>query len=165
MSGWRMFFSEGPLDAYLQPYRKTADLIMVWTNLFMTLMCLGVGAVGGTWAPSVLIGVPTLLLSYALWRLQPGQLLTRLYMACAFMVYTSLLIHLTRGDIEAHFSAFGLIGVLLYYRDWRTIAAATLFIYLQHLVGGYAQTLGVPIYVFDTPLFWPTFWLQQADHL
>ena len=38
-------------------------------------------------------------------------------------------------------AAFGLIGVLLYYRDWRTIAAATVFIYVQHLVGGYAQTL------------------------
>ena len=81
------------------------------------------------------------------------------------MVFTSLLIHQSKGDIEAHFSAFGLIGVLLYYRDWRTIAAATAFIYLQHLVGGYAQSLGMPVYVFDTGQFWFTFWLHVAYFL
>ncbi|WP_146180905.1 response regulator [Limnohabitans sp. 2KL-17] len=165
MSRFASVFTEGQEDAYLKPYRETADLIMVWTNLFMTLVCLGLAAVSGSWAAFLLVGVPTSLLSYVLWRIQPGQLLTRLYMACAFMVYTSLLIHQSEGDIEAHFSAFGLIGVLLYYRDWRTIAVATLFIYLQHLVGGYAQTLGFPIYVFDTPQFWSTFWLHVAYFL
>jgi len=160
-----LVFTEEQEDAYLKPYRETADLIMVWTNLFMTLVCLGLAAASGSWAAFLLVGVPTLVLSYVLWRIQPGQLLTRLYMACAFMAYTSLLIHQSQGDIEAHFSAFGLIGVLLYYRDWRTIAMATVFIYLQHLVGGYAQTLGFPIYVFDTPQFWSTFWLHVAYFL
>lgn len=165
MNRFASVFTEGQEDAYLKPYRETADLIMVWTNLFMTLVCFSLAAVSGSWAAFLLVGVPTLLLSYVLWRIQPGKLLTRLYMACAFMVYTSLLIHQSEGDIEAHFSAFGLIGVLLYYRDWRTIAVATLFIYLQHLVGGYAQTLGFPIYVFDTPQFWSTFWLHVAYFL
>ena len=165
MSRLESVFAEGQEDAYLTPYRESADLVMVWTNLFMTLVCFSLAAFSGSWAAFLGVGVPTLLLSYVLWRHQRGQLLTRLYMACAFMVYTSLLIHQSEGDIEAHFSAFGLIGVLLYYRDWRTIATATLFIYLQHLVGGYAQTLGFPIYVFDTPQFWSTFWLHVAYFL
>lgn len=165
MSRLESVFAEGQEDAYLTPYRESADLVMVWTNLFMTLVCFSLAAFSGSWAAFLGVGVPTLLLSYVLWRHQRGQLLTRLYMACAFMVYTSLLIHQSEGDIEAHFSAFGLIGVLLYYRDWRTIATATLFIYVQHLVGGYAQTLGFPIYVFDTPQFWSTFWLHVAYFL
>jgi signal transduction histidine kinase/ActR/RegA family two-component response regulator len=162
---WRWSWSEGAEQAPLLSYRQSADRIMVLTNVFLTLVCAGVAVFNGSWPPVVFIGVPTLLLSYGLYRYQSGQLTTRLFMACAFMVYTSVLIQQSKGDIEAHFSAFGLIGVLLYYRDWRTIATATAFIYLQHLIGGYAQTLGYPIYVFDTTRFWFTFWLHVAYFL
>jgi diguanylate cyclase (GGDEF)-like protein len=86
-------------------------------------------------------------------------------MASGFMIYTGLIIHQTGGDIEAHFSAFGLIGVLLYYRDWRTIVVATLVIYLHHLILGYAQSLGAPIYVFDNDRFWTTFGIHVAYFL
>lgn len=152
-------------DDYLKPYRVNADLIMCWTNVFMTLVCFAVAAAQNSWLPTILICLPTLLLSWVLFKAYPGELLTRLFMACAFMVYTSVLIHLSSGEIEAHFSAFGLIGVLLYYRDWRTIAIATVFIYLQHLVGGYAQTLGLPIFVFNTPRFCQTFFIHVAYFL
>ena len=165
MKMWPVPWTEGAEQAHLLAYRQSADQIMVLTNVFLTLVCAGVAAFNGSWVPVLLLGFPTLLLSYVLYRWHSGQLLTRLFMACAFMVFTSLLIHQSHGDIEAHFSAFGLIGVLLYYRDWRTIAAATVFIYVQHLVGGYAQTLGMPVYVFDTPQFWFTFWLHVAYFL
>ncbi|MFN2382555.1 MAG: diguanylate cyclase domain-containing protein, partial [Guyparkeria sp.] len=56
-------------------------------------------------------------------------------------------------------------GVLLYYRDWRAIAMATLVIYLHHLILGYAQTAGVPVYVFDSDQFWPLFWIHVAYFL
>lgn len=62
-------------------------------------------------------------------------------------------------------SAFGLIGVLLYYRDWRTILAATVVIYLHHLILGYAQALGAPIFVFDSNRFWLLFGLHVAYFL
>lgn len=165
MSVWRWMFSEGESDTFLKPYRVVADQIMVWTNVFMTLVCLAVSPVHHTVWVSVMVVIPTLALSYGLMKTHPGALMTRLYMGCAFMIYTSLLIHESSGDIEAHFSAFGLIGVLLYYRDWRTVAAATVFIYVQHLIGGYAQSLGAPIYVFDTPEFWQTFFIHVAYFL
>jgi len=165
MTVWPLSWAEGPEQAHLLTYRQSADRTMVLTQVFLTLVCLVVAAFNGSWAPVLSMGLPTLLLSYALYRWYSGQLLTRLFMACAFMVFTSLLIHQSKGDIEAHFSAFGLIGVLLYYRDWRTIAAATAFIYLQHFVGGYAQSLGMPVYVFDTGQFWFTFWLHVAYFL
>ena len=133
MSRWAWLQPSQQEEWYLNAYRVRADAIMVSTNLFMTAVCMGVAAFNGSWAPALLVGVPTLVLSWWLQQRHAGELLTRLYMACAFMVYTSLLIHQSGGDIEAHFSAFGLIGVLLYYRDWRTIAAATVFIYLQLL--------------------------------
>ena len=131
-----LFAAESAYNQALFDYRVRADRIMVGMNLFLTLVCLVIAPYRGTWVEAVLIGLPTLGLSYGLQKKQAGELITRITMACAFMVYTSLMIHQSGGDIEAHFAAFGLIGVLLYYRDWRTIFAATVFIYLQHLVAG-----------------------------
>jgi diguanylate cyclase (GGDEF)-like protein len=159
------FRQEAAFDALLRPYRERADRIMVGMNLFLLGVCLAVAPLRATYVEVLLIGLPTLLLSSWLARHYAGELATRLFMACGFMVFTGLLIHQTGGDIEAHFAAFGLVGVLLYYRDWRTIAAATLFIYLHHLVLGYAQTLGAPIYVFDDRRFWLLFGLHVAYFL
>jgi signal transduction histidine kinase/ActR/RegA family two-component response regulator len=156
---------EAAYDPLLDTYRCRADGIMVGTNVLMLLVCLGVAPLNGTWLAVGLIGVPTVLLAWWLKTQQPGALLTRVYMGLAFMTFTGLLIHQTGGDIEAHFSAFGLIAVLLYYRDWRTIVAATVFVYLHHLVLGYAQTLGFPIYVFDNPQFWLLFLVHVAYFL
>lgn len=159
------FQQESAYEARLHPYRVRADHIMVAMNVFLTLVCLAIAPLHDTWAEALLIAMPTLLLSYGLMRRHSGELINRIFVACAFMTYTSLIIHQSNGDIEAHFSAFGLIGVLLYYRDWRTIFAATVFIYLHHLVMGYAQILGYPIYVFDQNQFWPTFALHVAYFL
>lgn len=161
----RPFAGEAAFDELLLPFRVRADRIMVGMNVFLLLVCTALAPLRSTWAECLLIGVPTLLLSLVLLRRQPGALLTRLFMASAFMVFTGLIIHQTGGDIEAHFSAFGLIGVLLYYRDWRTILAATVVIYLHHLVLGYAQALGAPIFVFDSKQFWLLFGLHVAYFL
>lgn len=165
MSLIQAFKAESIYEESLQSFRINADRIMVGMNCFLTLVCLGISPYRDTWGVALSIGVPTLALSYALMRYEAGSLITRLFMACAFMTYTSLIIHQSGGDIEAHFSAFGLIGILLYYRDWRTIFVATVFIYLQHMVVGYAQTLGLAVYVFDTTDFWPVFLLHVAYFL
>lgn len=157
--------SESGFDTLLRPYRVHADRIMVGMNAFLLLICFAIAPLRDTFLAVLLVGVPTLLLSYWLSKKHGGELATRLYMGCAFMAYTGLIIHQTGGDIEAHFSAFGLIGVLLYYRDWRTIVAATIFIYLHHLILGYAQTLGAPVYVFDDNRFWSLFGLHVAYFL
>jgi diguanylate cyclase (GGDEF)-like protein len=161
----KWFATEAAFDELLHAYRARADRVMVGMNVFLMLVCLAIAPYRDTWVAALLIGLPTLALSYWLAREQAGSLLTRLYMGCAFMAYTGLIIHQTGGDIEAHFSAFGLIGVLLYYRDWRVIGAATVFIYLHHMILGYAQTLGVPVYVFDDDRFWSLFGLHVAYFL
>lgn len=160
-----IFSAEAAFDPLLRPYRERADRIMVGMNVFLLLVCLAIAPLRDTYFAALLVGVPTLLLSIWLSRHHAGELSTRVFMGCAFMAYTGLIIHQTGGDIEAHFSAFGLIGVLLYYRDWRTIVAATVFIYLHHLILGYAQTLGSPVYVFDDSRFWMLFGLHVAYFL
>ncbi|MEY3997709.1 MAG: hypothetical protein RLY60_521 [Pseudomonadota bacterium] len=160
-----LFAAESAYNQALFDYRVRADRIMVGMNFFLCVVCLAIAPYRQSWDAALLIGLPTLGLTYWLQKNQAGELITRITMACAFMVYTSLIIHQSGGDIEAHFAAFGLIGVLLYYRDWRTIFAATVFIYLQHLVAGYAQYIGYPVYVFDTHAFWSTFVLHVAYFL
>ena len=149
--------NEAAFDPLLRPYRERADQVMLGMNGFLTLVCLALAPLHHTWIAAFGIGLPTLLLSFWLVRQFPAGLTTRLFNASSFMIYTGLIIHQNGGVTEAHFSAFGLIGVLLYYRDWRTIITATVGIYLHHLVFGYAQTLGAPIYVFASPNFWRMF--------
>jgi diguanylate cyclase (GGDEF)-like protein len=161
----KLFSEEAVFDPLLLPYRVRADQIMVRMNLFLMLVCLGLAPLHDTLLAALAVGLPTLLLSIWLMRAHSGRLATRLFMASGFMVFTGLIIHQSAGDIEAHFAAFGLIGVLLYYRDWRTIVLATVVIYLHHLILGYAQTLGVPILVFNNAHFWTKFVVHVAYFL
>lgn len=156
---------EAHFDTLLRPYRQRADHIMVGMMLFLFAICLFIAPINDTYTAVMLVGLPTLALAHYLAKTHNGELITRLFMGSAFMIFTGLIIHQTNGDIEAHFSAFGLIGVLLYYRDWRVIIAATLVIYLHHLILGYAQTLGVPVYVFDEANFGTLFFLHVAYFL
>lgn len=161
----KILATEAAFDPFLEPYRARADRIMVGMNWFLMAVCLGLSPMNGTYFAALAIGMPTVLMAIWLQRRYPGTLATRLFMASGFMIFTGLIIHQSAGDIEGHFSAFGLIGVLLYYRDWRTIVVATLVIYLHHLVLGYAQTLGAPVYVFDNDRFWTTFIIHVAYFL
>lgn len=162
LAAWR---AEAGFDAQLAPYRLQADRVMLGMCTFLTLVCLALAPLAGTWPSALLIGAGTLAVMHRLVALAPGALVTRLALGCAFMVYTGLVIHQTGGSIEGHFTAFGLIGVLLYYRDWRVIAVATVFIYLHHLVLGYLQTRGLAVYVFDTSAYWTKFFLHVAYFL
>lgn len=161
----RWWMHEATFDPLLRPYRERADRVMVGMNVFLFIVCFLAAFHRTTFLALFLIGVPTVALALVFARTRPGALSTRLFMGCSFMAFTGLLIHQTGGDIEAHFAAFGLIGILLYYRDWRTIFAATTFIYFHHLILGYAQILGAPIYVFDAPEFWTLFFLHVAYFL
>jgi len=161
----RLLTAEAAFDAELAPYRVRADRIMVAMNCFLMAVCIGMAPLYATFTAAAAIGLPTLFMAVWLLRRHPGTLATRLFMASSFMIFTGLIIHQSAGAIEGHFSAFGLIGVLLYYRDWRTIVVATLVIYLHHLIFGYAQTLGVPVYVFNNDRFWTKFVIHVAYFL
>lgn len=150
---WRR---EAGFDGLLEPIHREADRTMLVMCVFLQLVCLGVAPLRGTWGAALLLGGGTLVLVWWLVRRWPGALLTRLFMGCAFMTYTALIIHQT-ASLEGHFSAFGLIGCLLFYRDWRTILVATVFIYLHHMVLGYAQVMGAPVFVFPDRAYWQNF--------
>jgi hypothetical protein len=61
-----LFAAESAYNQALFDYRVRADRIMVGMNLFLTLVCLVIAPYRGTWVEAVLIGLPTLGLSYGL---------------------------------------------------------------------------------------------------
>ncbi|HMQ16944.1 MAG TPA: ATP-binding protein, partial [Phycisphaerae bacterium] len=67
---------------------------------------------------------------------RPGATLTRHLIACAQMLWSALLIHLSGGRIEAHFHVFGSLAFLAMYRDWRVFLSATLVVAADHLLRG-----------------------------
>lgn len=151
------FVAESAFEGELREYRHRADQFAFGTCLFLLVVSTAVAPVFNTWDALILVALPTTALSWFVSRRRAGALSSRVFMSLAFMVFTGLIIHQLRGDIEAHFVAFGLVGVLLYYRDWRTIFTATVAIYLHHLVLGLAQKQGLPVFVFDSDRFWLLF--------
>lgn len=159
---WRR---EADFDGLLRPIHEEADRTMLVMCGFLQLVCLTMAPLRGTWGAALMIGGSTLTLSWLLVRHHPGELLTRLCMGGAFMAYTGLIIH-QMASLEGIFvSIFGLIGCLLFYRDWRTIIMATVFIYLYLMTLGYVQVLGAPVYAFVSGTYWQNFGILVAGLL
>jgi methyl-accepting chemotaxis protein len=74
--------------------------------------------------------------SFALSRLRPGALATRLVVGAAQGVLVGLYIFLLGGRIEAHFAVFVSLAVLMMYRDAWPIVAAAGVTAVDHLLRG-----------------------------
>lgn len=149
----------------LNPLRRDGDLTMLLVNASLFAVSLAIGLGTDTAGLATAIGGPSLALAGALRRRRPGELITRCVMGAAFMIFTGLMIQQLGGLVEAHFAAFGLIGFLLYYRDWRPIAAATVVIYLHHLSFTWLQGNVAGFYIFASGAAWSTFFLHVAYFL
>ncbi|MFN2382537.1 MAG: hypothetical protein ABR561_08325, partial [Guyparkeria sp.] len=82
--------NETEFDQLLRPYRERADRIMFGMLLFLLVVCLFLAPLRDTLWSVLLIGLPTLALGLWLVRAHSGELVTRLFMASAFMVFTGL---------------------------------------------------------------------------
>ncbi len=87
------------------------------------------------WA-SVLVGGMIAALPIRLAITRPGRLATRLNIAVAQMLTSTLLTHLTGGRIETHFHVFGSLAFLALYRDWRVLIVATAVTAADHFLRG-----------------------------
>ncbi|CAN5557882.1 hypothetical protein BH10CYA1_BH10CYA1_25730 [soil metagenome] len=78
-----------------------------------------------------LISLPTVAVIY-----RSGETLTRHILAIAQMLMCGLLIQFTDGRIESHFSIFGGLAFLAFYRDWKVLITASLVVTLDHYFRG-----------------------------
>ena len=126
----------------LQPARAAADRLMLGAIAVLVLVCLVTGAVRGSWGLALLIGLPALLMPAFAHLQAPGSTLSSLATAIAFMVLSALLIQVSGGMVETHFTIFALLAFLLFYRDWRPLVAAAALIAVHHVAFALLQTGG-----------------------
>lgn len=136
-------------ETILQPMRASADRLMLVALCFLLFVSLVTGWATSTLVLTLAVALPAFGVSYLIYRLAPGSLLSRLTVAFALMVFSALNIQQAGGMIEAHFSVFVLLAFLLYYRDWRPILAAAGLIAVHHLGFNYLQAAGMGIYLFE----------------
>ncbi len=130
-------------DQILQPQRAAADRVMLSMMVFLLLVCFGIAYFTSTWTLTAVVGIPALLVPWAIYQGAPGSLASRIAISCALMVFSALSIQQSQGMIESHFGIFTLLAFLLYYRDWRAIVAAAGLIAVHHVLFGYLQATQV----------------------
>ena len=128
-------------------YRRT-DRFLAWLLVGHLALALALAPVRGTWMSALLIGGALSGVSMLCARVAPGQLLTRMTIASAIMLYSGLIIYQTGGMIEMHFHVFGGLAFLLMYRDWRVPVVGAAVIAVHHVVLHELQHRGVPVFVF-----------------
>ncbi len=135
-------------DKVLQSAYVAADRVMLVTSALITLICVAIGASAGAAAIALLVGVPAVAVPFVIHRMAAGSLVSRFACAASFMVLAALMIQVTGGLIEAHFSIFVLLAFLLYYRDWRPVLLAAGLIAVHHLAFNALQAAGTGVVVF-----------------
>jgi two-component system sensor histidine kinase/response regulator len=109
------------------------------------------------WA-ALFLGALTNLFPACLAWLRPGEALTRHVVATGQVMTSALLIHLTGGRIETHFHVFGSLAFLAFYRDWKVLIPATIYVAADHFLRGvyFPQS----VYGIVTPEPWR--WLEHS---
>ncbi len=90
--------------------------------------------------------------------LRPFAASTLHVVACAQVLFSTLIVHLMGGRIEAHFHVFGSIAFLSFYRNWRVLATATVLVAADHFIRG----MFWPLSAFGTPTPSPWRWAEHA---
>ena len=127
-----------------------ADFMMKVIIGGLTLYSLALAPWYGTWLEAILIGVGTLLATFAISAMAPNTLMSRSAFAIGVMAITALNIHQSHGMIEFHFGIFALLAVLLVYRCPIVILVATAVVAVHHLSFYYAQSQGMPVWVLES---------------
>lgn len=83
---------------------------------------------------------------------------SRHVMACAQVLWSALLIHLSGGRIETHFHVFASLAILSVYRDWKILITATVVVAVDHLVRG----IWYPLSAFGVATESPFRWIEHA---
>ncbi|MDR5874186.1 methyl-accepting chemotaxis protein [Halomonas sp. CUBES01] len=130
-------------DASFSNHIARTDRLM-WLPLgFVAFFCLVVGIFTQTLWLAVAAALVTLPLTYLIQHQWHGHIINGFVKAAVMMVWAAVLIEQSGGLIEAHFSIFILLAVLILYSDWRVIACGGLTIALHHALFTWLQYQGI----------------------
>jgi methyl-accepting chemotaxis protein len=115
------------------------------------IFSLTLGGINNTWGHTIVVGLGCALIPTLLITMMPQLLITRIAVGVALMLFSALNIHQTNGMIEMHFGIFVLMSFLLFYEDWRVIAAAAVVVAVHHILFNYLQLNNVNAICFTKP--------------
>ncbi|MBY0491883.1 MAG: methyl-accepting chemotaxis protein [Gemmatimonadaceae bacterium] len=137
------------MQSVLGRSRVGADRLLGVVLLAHLPVALLLGAIYQAWTSALLVGGPLALGAFALSRARAGAPLTRHLLAVAFMGFSALFIHQSRGLIELHFHVFASLAFLLAYRDWKVPVVAAGVIAVHHVLFHVLQLKGVGVYLLN----------------
>jgi two-component system, NtrC family, sensor histidine kinase HydH len=135
-------------ETYARLVKRTDRLfgaLMLGQWLFAIILALAISPrawAGSQWSAhvhvyaAVALGAAISSLPLYMIATRPGAFATRFTVACAQMLWSALLIHLTGGRIETHFHVFGSLAILAFYRDFRVLVPATVVVAADHFARG-----------------------------
>ena len=143
--------------------RLTQNASQILSVLIYVLAAFSVifSALHNTWLSAFVINIPLVIVTFLINTNAPESRLSQFFFASALMITSALHIHQSMGAIEAHFSVFALMAVLLIYRDIFPILVAAVVIAIHHIVFNWLQTSAVEVYVFPSPS-WTTVFIHAA---
>ncbi len=106
---------------------------------------------------AIFVGAGILLLPTLLALFHPNHRATRYCVAIAQILFSTLLVHLARGQHEIHFTLLLFLTFLTLYRDWRVLAVASATAILCGLIGDM-----YPQMIYGTPRVNPGLWLEYT---
>lgn len=128
-------------------FRQTAFNIANAINAFLLLFAVALGLYSQTLWVGLIVGLPSVIVPYLLYRLQGDSAVARIAYGVSFMLFCALHIHQSMGFTEVHFGIFVLLAVLVAFRDWKVIVSAAAVIAVHHVVFMYLQASGEPFYI------------------
>jgi methyl-accepting chemotaxis protein len=129
--------------------RRDADRLLGVVLLAHLPLALLLGWVYAAWTPALLVGAPMALGAFWLTRTRAGAPATRFLVGVAFMLFSALFIHQSKGLIEMHFHVFASLAFLLAYRDWRVPVTAAAVIAVHHVAFHFLQVAGVGVFLLN----------------
>ena len=135
------------MTSFQLAFRAQAFFIANLVNLALLILSLLLATLHQSWWPALLVGIPSALVPYLLYRSFGDQLLPRLSYGVSFMFFSALHIHQSMGKTELHFGIFVLLAVLIAFRCWKVILAAAVTIAVHHLLFMYLQFGGAAVYL------------------
>lgn len=128
-------------------FRQLAFRVIGTINLGLFIVSLILAAVFDSWLGVFLVGLPSLLVPFFLYKTLRDHLLARLSYGVSFMFFAALHIHQSHGMLELHFGIFVSMAILFAFRDQWVILIAAAVIAVHHLLFMYLQQQQAGVFV------------------
>ncbi|MBO9492140.1 hypothetical protein J7384_17400 [Endozoicomonas sp. G2_1] len=131
------------------PWVRDANKIFIYVLIGQWFLSLVIAFFTGTWLEAFVVGLPIILFPLFLLFSAPDKLITRISVGIAVQLMAALHIQQVSGLTELHFEVFAILAFLIYYRDWRVIAASFATIAVHHISFFVLQSNETGIYIFE----------------